>query len=188
MSETINSILNRYSCRKYLDKPVLKEQINTILKCALASPSARNKQPWQIIVLKNEKIIKLINSSAILELKNNLDSRLYNKTFNDEYSIFFNAKLVFIICSLKDEKNRFIDVDTGIVAQNICLASTALGLGNCQIGLIRYAFISENKDILYEKLKVDPSVYEIKLSVVVGYADEHKLPHELDFTKIIEIG
>ena len=43
----MNSIFHRVSIRKFQDKPVEPEKIETLLRAAMAAPSARNQQPWE---------------------------------------------------------------------------------------------------------------------------------------------
>lgn len=49
-----NSIYNRRSIRKYIDKEVPKEMIEQIIDAGRMSPSAKNRQPWKYIVLGGE--------------------------------------------------------------------------------------------------------------------------------------
>lgn len=46
-----NSIYERRSIRKYQDKQVEKELIEKIIDAGRMAPSAKNRQPWQYIVL-----------------------------------------------------------------------------------------------------------------------------------------
>ena len=54
---TLEAIYNRRSCRNFTDEPVTVEQIDTILKAAFSAPTAVNTQPWEYIVINDEKII-----------------------------------------------------------------------------------------------------------------------------------
>ena len=47
----MNSIFHRVSIRKFQDKPVEPEKIETLLRAAMAAPSARNQQPWEFYVV-----------------------------------------------------------------------------------------------------------------------------------------
>jgi len=44
------AILDRYSVRAYLDKPVAKSVVESLLKTAQQSPSGGNLQPWKVYV------------------------------------------------------------------------------------------------------------------------------------------
>ena len=50
-----NSIYNRKSIRKYLDKQIPKELIKQIIDAGRMAPSAKNRQPWQYIVFGGER-------------------------------------------------------------------------------------------------------------------------------------
>ena len=51
----IESIKNRRSIRKFLDKPLEEEKLTTILEAARLAPSGNNAQPWHFIVIKDEE-------------------------------------------------------------------------------------------------------------------------------------
>lgn len=60
MNETIKTMLERRSVRKFTDEPISKEKLQQIIDCAKASPTARNAQMRQFTVIKNTaKIQKL---------------------------------------------------------------------------------------------------------------------------------
>ena len=44
-------LYSRRSIRKYLEKQVPREKIEQIIDAGRMSPSAKNRQPWQYIVL-----------------------------------------------------------------------------------------------------------------------------------------
>lgn len=60
------AILDRYSVRAYLDKPVPKSVIENILKTAQQSPSGGNLQPWKVYVTAGddrEAFLKKVQAS-----------------------------------------------------------------------------------------------------------------------------
>jgi nitroreductase len=50
----------RRSIRHYLSKTVEKEKIEIIIDCARLAPTAINIQPWEFIVLTDNKIKKAV--------------------------------------------------------------------------------------------------------------------------------
>ena len=107
----IENILNRKSVRKYSDKKVEQEKIDTILKCAMAAPSAMNKQPWELLVVtEQEKLEKLAQIAP-----------------NASYSK--NAQLAIIVCGDSSVSDKFWIQDCCAVTENILLAAESLGLG-----------------------------------------------------------
>ena len=61
-NSVVDNILNRKSVRKYSDKKIEQEKIDTILKCAMAAPSAMNKQPWELLVVTDKEILEQVAS------------------------------------------------------------------------------------------------------------------------------
>lgn len=51
-------IRERYSCRRYLPKPVATQTIRRILQVAQQTPSWCNCQPWQVLLVSGEAIEK----------------------------------------------------------------------------------------------------------------------------------
>lgn len=41
----------RYTVRKYADKPLEKEQLDKLLECLLIAPTAKNLQPVRVYVI-----------------------------------------------------------------------------------------------------------------------------------------
>lgn len=48
------AIKQRHSVRRFLDKPISREQIEQLLDTARHAPSGANTQPWQVAVLQGE--------------------------------------------------------------------------------------------------------------------------------------
>ena len=110
-NSAIENILNRKSVRKYSDKKVEKEKIDTILRCAMAAPSAMNKQPWQLLVVTDkEKLEKIAKISP-----------------NASYAK--NSQVTIIVCGDKTISDKFWEQDCCAVTENILLAAEALDLG-----------------------------------------------------------
>lgn len=54
---------NRFSSRKYLNKPVEKNKLLKVLEAARIAPSAANKQPWIFYVIQNDSNRKKISEA-----------------------------------------------------------------------------------------------------------------------------
>jgi nitroreductase len=55
--DTISAIHTRRSIRRYLDKPISEELVEKLLAAAMQSPSARNQQPWQFVVIDDRALL-----------------------------------------------------------------------------------------------------------------------------------
>src|SRR5450759_2718728 len=53
MSEKLDWILKRRSIRVYADAPVTDEQVETLLRAAMAAPSANDVRPWAFVVVRD---------------------------------------------------------------------------------------------------------------------------------------
>ncbi len=54
-------VRERYSCRRYLQKPVATQTIRRILEVAQQTPSWCNCQPWQVLLISGEAIERFRN-------------------------------------------------------------------------------------------------------------------------------
>lgn len=113
----IQTIYARRSIRKYTDVPVSEEQIETILKAAMAAPSASNKKPWHfVVVTRREKLDELAERHP------------YGK-------MLFQATLCIAVCGDTTISPDYWVQDCSIASTNILLAVTALGLGAVWLGV-----------------------------------------------------
>ena len=57
----IQEIITRRSVRSYRSDAVSEEQIEQVLRAAMAAPSAGNQQPWEFIVVTDRTLLTKIN-------------------------------------------------------------------------------------------------------------------------------
>jgi len=99
--EFLELIRKRYSVRAYKSTPVEEEKLHKILEAAILAPTAANKQPFRLIVLKTA------GQEAGLR-------RVYPRDW------FVQAPLVICACAVKGESwvrrdgKNYADVDTTI--------------------------------------------------------------------------
>ena len=181
-SETLRTIYERRSVRKYSDRPVDKELIEQILDAGRMAPSAINRQPWKFYMLtKKEAIGSLSKEIAkiagkeflksgpkqILKAVGHLLHYPHNiSLFKGEYFIFHGAPVVIFITGPRDYE--WAPLDIGMCSQNIMLAAKSLGLDTCPVGMGKYAEHTKN----YSQLLI-PSSEQIYLSIVLGYGIEN---------------
>jgi len=186
-SETIETIYERRSVRKYKDKIVDQEIIEKILDAGRMAPSALNKQPWKFYVVTNKETIQSFSKEIskitakeflkagpgrvirnIIHLLNFSRGFQYLKTKDH---VFYEAPVVIFITGPRN--NEWVDLDIGMCSQNIMLAAKSMGLDTCPIGFGKY--LEHTK--LYSELKTSPKE-EIKLSIILGYGDETPEVHK----------
>lgn len=110
----------RYSCRGFKDTPLTPIQINHILEAARIAPSAANKQPTHVWVVKSE--------AGLNKLKGATDY-----TYGAPAVFMVGAKADAAWVRKYDGKNG-AEIDAAIVGTHIMLEASALGLGNVWVG------------------------------------------------------
>lgn len=183
-NQVIEAIKSRRSIRAYKPEPLTEEQVKTLTEAALASPSARNMQPWSINVLQNKEIIDEWERSIVDFFVQRNDVAVIEIMKSRNNKIFYDAPCVFVIPI--SPQNSYASIDAGILAQNIALAAKSLGLDSVILGFPNVVFTSEKADEWKKKLMF-PEGYVYGISVAVGYADMDKKPHELEYSKVVYI-
>ena len=113
-------IEKRYSVRAYQSKPVEEDKLQKVLDAARLAPTAANRQPFRMIVVKTEG-------------RQDELTRIYRAGW------FTQAPLVICACAVPDEAwvrsdgKDYYDVDTTIAMDHLILAAANLGLGTCWI-------------------------------------------------------
>lgn len=51
--DTLDAIMTRRSTRQFADEPVTDAEIETVLRAAMAAPSAHNGRPWRFVVVRD---------------------------------------------------------------------------------------------------------------------------------------
>ena len=111
----LENIHSRKSVRQYTSEPVSQEDIETLLRAAMAAPTAVNFQPWRFVVINERE-----NLDALSE------KLPYAKMLQ-------SAPLAIVVCGetlwMGGNENPFWAQDCSAATQNILLAAEALGLG-----------------------------------------------------------
>jgi len=165
MDEVLESIKNRRSIRKYIDKPVESEKLDKIIEAARLAPSATNKQPWRFIIVTDKELIKKI--AGCLGYMNKWAA---------------TAPLMVIGCTAKKRNaiQRVADkiigvdfsvVDVAIALEHMVLEAQESGLHSCWIGWFHAKKI---KKLISEIL---PAWTIISL-LTIGYSDMSFIPLE----------
>jgi nitroreductase len=163
------------------------ENLQTIAEAALAAPSGVNRQLWRVIIVKNKELLDELEIEGMKNIAAFPDKSIYERIMSRGGKVYYNAPCQIVVPIGKVEPSGAELFDCGIVAQNIALAATSLGIDNLICGLIAFAFAGEKRDYFKKRLGF-PDDYEIGISVLLGYAETPGgKPHELDFSKITTI-
>ncbi|MDR0696847.1 MAG: nitroreductase family protein [Christensenellaceae bacterium] len=183
MNDTLKCIINRYSCRKFGDTQVNMQDLLSIAKAGLASPSGMNRQNWQIIMVTNQEIIKELDEEGLKVLSEFPDKSLYDRILKRGGKLFYGAPALIIIAIKETFPKGAELIDLGIVAQTISLAATSLGVDNCHCGFLAFCFAGSRGNEFKEKLEF-PDGYECGMGVLLGYSAERNMPHKPNIDKL----
>lgn len=119
IANTIDTIYDRRSIRKYTDKPVNPDLVQEILRAGMFAPSGCNKQPWHFVVFDDKEIIQKIEA------------------MHPYASALKTAPVCIMVCgdTEKEMSEGFYQVDCSAAIENMLLASKALGLDTCWMGI-----------------------------------------------------
>jgi nitroreductase len=115
ISDALTVIRNRKSVRNFTGESVTQDQLEILLKAAMAASSAVNCQPWEFVVVTDRKTLDKLG-----------DVLPYAK-------MIYKAGAAIIVCGIpaKAHKNfvEYAIIDSTLASQNILLAAEAIGLG-----------------------------------------------------------
>lgn len=183
MNETLKVIAERYSCRDFKDTMPPDEVLQAIAEAAVQAPSARNSQAWRVIVIKDKEMVNDIESAAISYIAGMEDKSTYEKIKKRGSTIFYGAP-VLVVVAIDLSHQDYALIDCGIVCQNIALAAESLGVANLICGYTGRAFDGPDAAKELGKRLGFPEGYTFGCSVLLGYANSTKQPHEPDKSKI----
>ena len=156
--DALECIMTRRSIRKYTTEPVEQEQIEAILRAAMAAPSAGNQQPWRFIVLTERE---RLDAAA--------ETTPYGKMLRE-------AAFGLVVCAdTRDLKHPTMwEQDCSAAVQNALLAAHALGLGGVWLGFWPK---TERVEPLKEVMGLPDGIEPLAV-LAFGHPDEEKGPSE----------
>lgn len=183
MNETLQAIAQRYTCRDYLDRMPPDSDLTAIAEAALQAPSARNRQPWQIIVVKDRQLIEDIDKAGMELFAAMPDPTIYDLLKGRGGRLFYNAPCMIVIAIDQLNPSGYEGIDCGVVAQNVVLAATSLGIASTHCGFVSKALSGPRGAEFKERMQF-PKGYDIGIGILLGYEKNPGSPHELDQSKI----
>ncbi len=138
MKEMISNILARRSIRKFLPDVIPERDLTEILEAGFAAPSAGNRQPWRVVVVRDRSC------------KEQLASCAGGQNFMAE------APFVLVVCAVPEEsaeryaergESLYVLQDTAALTTTILLAAHYLGYGACWIGAFNEEGVSKTLKI-----------------------------------------
>lgn len=135
MPDILKLIKERRTIRKFQNKQVSDELLNTVLEAGRWAQSWANTQCWEVVVVKDQSIKEALQKTV--------------PEGNPSYKSIVEAPIVLCLCAKKKLAGYYkgnvctsfgdwLLFDMGIFAQNIALTAHSLGLGSVIVGLLNH--------------------------------------------------
>ncbi len=157
----ISSIMTRTSIRQYTDDPVTEAQIETLLRAAMAAPTAADARPWQFVVVKERAML----DSIPMHLR--------------QAAPVSRSQVAITICgdmqkAFGGEARDYWVEDTSAATENLLLAAHAMGLGAVWCGIYPQ---SEKVKYMSELLQLPEYIVPMGI-VAIGHPAESPEPKD----------
>ncbi|MDE5896273.1 MAG: nitroreductase family protein [Clostridia bacterium] len=146
---------DRYSVRKFLDRPVESEKLELILQAGLVAPTACNKQPFRILAITQKEGLEKLQRCT---------------------RSHFNAPAALLVCSHGEEcwKRTYDgrpsgEIDASIVTTHMMLEAASLGIGSCWVMHFRPQAVREEFSV--------PDALDPVALLVMGYPAPDAAPY-----------
>ncbi len=134
--------------RVYLDKPVSKNDLDTLLEVAQWSGSARNTQPWHFIVVQDKETL-----GKLAALRSNID---------------WVANVPLVIALVFDGHDTVLEsFDEGRIYERLAIGAKLLGLGSGTAW-----FLGDAEEAAAKELLGVPADRTMHSMVALGYVDK----------------
>ncbi|HET9898847.1 MAG TPA: nitroreductase [Streptosporangiaceae bacterium] len=115
---TPDAIRSRRNVRKYAARPVAAADLDEILEAARRSPSSKNTQPWDFVLVTDPEQLKSLSTVWV-----------------GAGHVAGSAATIALITSVDDDAKGRVQFDLGQAAMSIMLAAADLGIGSCHSGV-----------------------------------------------------
>lgn len=147
--DTLTAIMTRRSVRQFTDEPVTAEQLDTLLRAAMAAPSAGNQQPWRFVIARDEA------------------TRAKLATATPYSSPAGRAPLaIVVLADTRGNKHPGYWVqDCSAAVENLLLAAHAIGLGGVWIGV----HPTDDREAVVREIVEAPEGFAALCMIAIGH-------------------
>jgi nitroreductase len=167
---SLSLLKNRRSIRIFQNRKVEKEKIDQIVQAALLSPSSRNNNPWEFIIVEDEKVLLRLSKT---------------KTNGSQ----FVSKTPLAIVVLADPKQSDVWIEDSSIATTLMIFTAQhLGLGSCWIQLRkRNHTTAQSAEKFVQDLLGIPDNFRVLCMIAIGYPDEEKPEKTIEEAKLDDV-
>lgn len=157
--DAITALRTRRSIRRYQDRPVPRELLETVVDCGRLAATARGVQPWAFVVVTDPDMRRRLADIS-------------------EYGKFLTSApaVIVVLC----EETRYFLEDGSAATQNLLVAATALGLGSCWVAGDKKPYADDIR-----RLVGAPDGYRLIALVALGFSDEHPSPPKKTLVEVL---
>lgn len=155
MNETIKTLKERRSIRKYKENQISDEELNQILEAGEYAPTGRGAQSPIMVVVQDKELIKELSK---------INAEIMGITSDP----FYGAPTVIIV--LADKTRNTYKEDGSLVMGNLMNAAHSLGVDSCWINRAKEVFESERGKELLKDWGIEGD-YEGIGHCILGYRD-----------------
>ena len=157
----IEAIMTRTSVRAYTDSAVSEAQTETLLRAAMAAPTAVNKQPWRFVVIRDRALLDTIAANF------------------QSMQMMRQAPMAVVVCgdmkaTLEGEAQAYWAQDCSAATENLLVAANAMGLGSVWCGV----YPKSDRVAKFKELLSLPSEIIPLNCIAVGYPAEKPEPKD----------
>jgi nitroreductase len=156
MNESLKTLKQRRSCRKYLDKQVDAQSLDLILEAGTYAPTDMNRQAPVIVAVQDKQIRDKI-------------AKMNAAVMGTDSDPFYGAPTVLVV--LADPNVRTYVYDGALVMGNLMNAAHAVGVDSCYIFRAKESFECEEGKQLLRAWGVPEHFVGIG-NCILGYRDE----------------
>ncbi|MGX8700992.1 nitroreductase family protein [Caproiciproducens sp.] len=164
-NEVLDCIHRRRSTRRFQERQIEPEQLETLLDAAIWAPSGSNSQSWLFTAVQNRETLLQLNEVVKEGFQNwvpddNYPGKVRAKASSEKenYNFYYHAPTLVIASNRPDYENAM--ADCALALENIFLAAQSVGLGTCYINQLHW-------------LRSDPGVREFLFQL--GIPREHTI-------------
>jgi nitroreductase len=172
----LDVIYSRHSVRAYTADKVPESTIRALIDAAVQAPTAVGQESWSFVVVQSPQRLARLSEltktdfmqqmakdpALYLAVKSNASYDLVTRFSDPGFDVFYGATTLIVIGTRAT--GSFGVADCWLAAENLMLATSALGLGSCCIGAAAGALNSA--DMRFE-LGI-PAVVTVVAPIIVG--------------------
>lgn len=164
----IENIMTRSSVRTYSDRAISDQQVDTLLRAAMAAPTAVDRRPWQFVVIRSRATLDTIAANC------------------RNISMAAEAQLAIAVCgdlsvALEGDAQAYWIQDCSAATENLLLAANAMGLGAVWCGIYP---IADRMEFVRNLLDLPENIVPLNI-IPIGYPAADNSPKEkFDSTRI----